>query len=226
MKRALWLIVLYAGMCAALFAQNAGGKGGESKTKTYKIGDTGPAGGIIFYDRSSDSKADGKTDDKAAAGKTADKAADKVTDKAADKAADWRYLEAAPVETEFAAPWGAYGVNISGTGPSVGSGKGNTQLIVERLRTLGESKCAAQLCSKLSYNGFTDWFLPSKDELDLMYKNLKKNNLGKFSTKISYWSSSQANNDSAWYQSFDNGKQYNYGNYKYDSFLVRAIRAF
>jgi hypothetical protein len=212
MKRALWFIVLCAGMCAALFAQNAGGKSGESKTKTYKIGDIGPAGGIIFYDRetASDSKADGKTDSLAAGG----------------KAADWRYLEAAPAETEFAAPWGAYGVNINGTGPTVGSGKGNTQLIVERLRTLGESKCAAQLCAKLSYNGFTDWFLPSKDELDLMYKNLKKNNLGKFSVKISYWSSSQANNDSAWYQSFDNGKQYNYGNYKYDSFSVRAVRSF
>jgi len=203
MKRALWFVVLYAGICAALFAQNAGEKGGENKT--YKIGDIGPAGGIIFYDKGSDSKADGK---------------------AAGEAADWRYLEAAPIETEFIAPWGSYGVDISGTGPTVGSGKGNTQLIVERLRTLGESKCAAQLCVKLSHNGFTDWFLPSKDELDLMYKNLKKNNLGKFPAKISYWSSSQANNDSAWYQNFDNGKQYNYGNYKYDTFSVRAIRAF
>jgi hypothetical protein len=199
MKRTLWLIVLSVGICAALFAQDADKKSGEAKT--YKIGDIGPAGGIIFYDKGSDSKADGKAD-------------------------SWRYLEAAPAEIEFTAEWGSYNFNVSGTGLTIGSGKANTQLIVERLKTLGESKCAAQLCVKLNHKGFTDWFLPSKDELDLMYKNLKQKNLGKFGTEISYWSSSQANSECAWYQSFANGKQYNYGNYTYNAFLVRAIRAF
>ena len=201
MKRALWLIILCAGIRAGLFAQDAGAGSGESKT--YKIGDIGPAGGIVFYDKGSYSGG-----------------------KAEDNAADWRYLEAAPAETEFTAEWGSYNVNINGTGPTIGSGKANTQLIVERLKTLGESKCAAQLCVKLNYKGFTDWFLPSKEELDLMHKNLKQKNLGKFGTEVSYWSSSQANSECAWYQSFANGKQYNYGNYKYNAFLVRAIRAF
>jgi len=51
MKRVLCLVVLYAGICAALFAQDADKKSDESKTdKTYKIGDIGPAGGIVFYD--------------------------------------------------------------------------------------------------------------------------------------------------------------------------------
>jgi hypothetical protein len=197
-------MVLYAGICAALFAQNTGAGSGENKT--YKIGDIGPAGGIVFYDKGnySNSKTDDKNDGEAA----------------------WRYLEAAPAETEFTAAWGAYGFNVNGTGVTVGSGKGNTYIIVERLKNLGENRCAAQLCATLDFNGFTDWFLPSKDELDLMYKNLKQKNAGKFGTKISYWSSSQANNDSAWYQSFDNGRQYNYGNYKYDAFMVRAIRSF
>ncbi|MDR0456327.1 MAG: hypothetical protein LBH20_06560, partial [Treponema sp.] len=139
MRRVLWSIVLYAGICAALFAQNADKKSDESKT--YKIGDIGPAGGIVFYDKGNYS---GKAD-------------------------DWRYLEAAPADTEFIAEWGSFGINVSGTGQAIGSGKSNTQLIAERLRTLGESKCAAQLCVKMDYNGFTDWFLPSKDELDLMY---------------------------------------------------------
>jgi len=208
MKRTLWLIVLYAGTSAVLFAQDAGGKNGENKT--YKIGDIGPAGGIIFYDRGNDSGM----------------AAGAAAGTAAGTAADWRYLEAAPAETESNAAWGAYGVNISGTGQTIGSGKVNTQLIIERLRILGESRCAAQLCAELDYNGFTDWFLPSKDELNLMYKNLKQKNAGEFGTKISYWSSSQAGNDSAWYQSFANGRQYNYGNYKYNAFLVRAVRSF
>jgi len=221
MKRALWLIVLYAGICAALFAQDADKKSGESKT--YKIGDIGPAGGIIFFDRGDNStgKADSKAD-----GKTDSKIDSKADSKADGKAADWRYLEAAPAETEFRAAWGAYNDNVNGTGPTVGSGKANTQFIIERLRSLGESKCAAQLCAEMKYNGFTDWFLPSKDELDLMYKNLKQKNMGKFAAKTSYWSSSQANNECAWYQSFDNGRQYNYAYYKYDAFMVRAIRSF
>jgi hypothetical protein len=191
MKRTLLFIVLYAGACAALFTQDAG----SSESKTYNIGDVGPAGGIVFYDKGFYSN-------------------------------DWRYLEAAPVETEFTAVWGAYGVNIIGTGPALGSGKGNTSIIVERLGTLGESGCAAQLCARMNFSGFSDWFLPSKDELDLMYKNLKQKNAGEFGTKISYWSSTQANNESAWYQNFGNGRQFNYGNYKYNAFLVRAIRSF
>jgi len=201
MKRALWLLVLYAGICSVLFAQNTDRQTGESKT--YKIGDIGPAGGIIFYDRGSYS--DGL------AGGLAD---------------NWRYLEAAPAETEFSAAWGTYNHNINGTGHTVGSGKSNTRLIVEQLRILGENGCAAELCVKLKYNGFADWFLPSKDELDLMYKNLKQENTGGFGTRISYWSSSQVNKECAWYQNFGNGRQYNYGNYKYDGFMVRAIRSF
>ena len=201
MKRTLWLLVLFAGICAALFAQNADRQTGGNKT--YKIGDIGPAGGIIFFDRESysDDDADGL-------------------------AGNWRYLEAAPAGTEFSAAWGAYNHNVNGTGHTVGSGKSNTQFIVEQLRILGESGCAAELCAKLNYRGFTDWFLPSKDELDLMFKNLKQKNAGNFAPKTSYWSSSQANKECAWYQNFDNGRQYNYGNYKYAAFMVRAIRSF
>ena len=201
MKRVLWLIVLYAGISAVLPAQNEDKQADE--TKTYKIGDTGPAGGIVFYDKGSYSN-----------------------DRIGGLADGWRYLEAAPAETEFRAAWGAYNNNVSGTGQTAGSGKGNTQLIVEQLRILGESESAAELCVKLKYNGFADWFLPSKDELDLMYKNLKQKNAGGFRAGISYWSSSQVNKDCAWYQSFDNGRQYNYGNYKYAAFMVRAIRSF
>jgi len=201
MKRVFWLIVLYTGICAMLFTQNTGAGSGESKT--YKIGDTGPAGGVIFYDRG-----------------------DISGDNVSDPAAGWRYLEMAPIETEFSSSWGGHGVNIGGTMPTIGSGKKNTELIVAQLLSHGESECAAQLCDKLAYKGFTDWFLPSKDELDLIYKNLKQKNLAKFGTGNSYWSSSQATDECAWYQNFDNGRQFSYGNYKYNLFAVRAVRAF
>jgi len=158
--------------------------------RTYKVGDTGPAGGIIFYDRGF--SADG-----------------------------WRYLEAAP--TDFTTQWGAYGQDVAGTDTVVGSGKRNTQLIVDRLKQLGESNRAAQICSIMDVNGYKDWFLPSKDELDLMYKNLKQKGLGGFSNNF-YWSSSQYYNNYAWCQRFSDGDQ-DVDSKDY-TLSVRAVRAF
>ncbi|MDR0443396.1 MAG: DUF1566 domain-containing protein [Treponema sp.] len=170
--------------------QGAGSRSGASGN--YKVGDFGPAGGHIFYDKGVFS-------------------------------GGWRYLEAAPAETEFTAQWGAYEKDVAGTGTGVGSGKRNTQLIVDRLKGLGESGRAAQLCASMNFDGFDDWFLPSKDELDLMYKNLKQKGLGGFGGGY-YWSSSQNNSNSAWYQLFSNGVQNLH--YKDDTYSVRAIRAF
>jgi TolB-like protein len=162
--------------------------------QTYKIGDTGPAGGIIFFDR----------------GFTGD---------------GWRYLEAAPAGAEFTAEWGACNQNVSNTITAVGFGKQNTKLIVDRLRGLGETNKATQICTALDINGYKDWFLPSKDELNLMYTNLKQKGLGGFSNSW-YWSSSQPNNSTAWLQRFSDGSQHlNYASND-TTFSVRAVRAF
>ncbi|MDR1930387.1 MAG: hypothetical protein LBQ44_07125, partial [Treponema sp.] len=169
-------------------AQQLGG-GGRGE---YKVGDFGPAGGLIFYDKGVFS--DG-----------------------------WRYLEAAPVETEFRAQWGASGKTIDGTQANVGSGKRNTRIIVDKLNEWGESGRAAQLCGSLVSDGFSDWFLPGKDELDLMYKNLAKKGLGNFSSD-DYWSSSEYSSGSAWDQRFSDGPQSGLNKTYTDS--VRAVRAF
>jgi len=118
-------------------------------TRTYNIGDFGPAGGYVFYDKGVFSNG-------------------------------WRYLEAAPAETEFTAEWGAYGTYVNGTNTGVGFGKRNTELIIERLKTLGEAGKAAQVCAGLNFDGYNDWFLPSLDELELMYMNLRQKGLGRF----------------------------------------------
>ena len=82
---------------------------------------------------------------------------------------------------------------------------------------------AKKVCQNLVLNGHDDWYLPSKDELDQMYKNLKKKGLGGFASEW-YWSSSEYDSDSAWCQNFDNGRQSNI--YRGDDLRVRAVRAF
>lgn len=159
-------------------------------TRTYNIGDTGPAGGIVFYDRGF--YGDG-----------------------------WRYLEAAPAGAEFTAEWGGRGTDIPNTNTSVGFGKRNTQLIIERLGRQGNY--AALLCANLDINGYKDWFLPSKDELNLIYTNLKQKGLGGFENTW-YWSSSQYGGIVAGDQYFANGNQGN--DFKDVFYSVRAVRAF
>lgn len=145
----------------------------------------------------------------------------------------WRYLEAAPFETEFKAQWGASNQDVPGTSTGLGFGKRNTELIVERLRQLGETGRAAQLCASLNFDGFNDWFLPSKDELNFMYLNLHWKGLGNFDISSNnrnnfYFSSSQDSLNFAWSQNFRDGSQYNaYGSsMKNITWSVRAIRAF
>ena len=70
--------------------------------------------------------------------------------------------------------------------------------------------------------GLTDWRLPTKDELDLLYLN--KELVGGFSTRT-YWSSSETDVSYAWSQYFYDGDQ-SYGYPKYATFLVRPVRAF
>jgi hypothetical protein len=167
---------------------------------TYKIGDTGPAGGTVFYDKFS-------------------------------SAGGWRYLEAAPIETEQKFPWGR--VEVRGTSPALGDGKRNTQLIVEELRK-NKIGGAAQYCDDLEYGGYTDWFLPSNDELNLMYQNLKEKGLGGF-TNDTYWSSSVHDNSFSGYsfaQRFNDGFRFGVDSGYADesaksrSNRVRAVRAF
>jgi hypothetical protein len=134
-----------------------------------------------------------------------------------------RYLEAAPADLPDA-EWGAYKEYIGGTETRTGSGKRNTDIIVAKLKELGESGKAAHSCAEYELNGYKDWFLPSRDELDLMYKNLKKKELGNFKNEY-YWSSSEYGpSNYAWNRYFGHGDPGR--NSRYPTGCVRAIRAF
>lgn len=120
--------------------------------------------------------------------------------------------------------WGCVSIVISGAdGTSIGTGLQNTNDIITGC---SESGTAARICYDLVLNGYSDWYLPSKDELSLMYTN--SNLIGGFNTGTSsyYWSSSEYNNsDLAWQVRFWNGSTI--GCYKSGgAYRVRAIRSF
>ena len=100
------------------------------------------------------------------------------------------------------AEWGCHGIEITGAdGTTVGTGKQNTADIVAGC---SEAGIPAKICSDLVTNGYNDWFLPSKDELNLLYTNLHHYNLGSFAQDV-YWSSTEESANEAWVQDFSTG---------------------
>jgi hypothetical protein len=136
-------------------------------------------------------------------------------------------LIAAPTDQSMGAEWGCLGAMISGAdGIAIGTGAQNTIDIEAVCSTNGT---AADICANLTLGGYSDWFLPSKDELNEMYLNIGQgnalglNNIGGFSPN-SYWSSTEYNYEEVWIQSFANGNQVHY--FKDYPNYVRAARAF
>ena len=87
-------------------------------------------------------------------------------------------------------------------------------------------------CEELILNGYSDWHLPSKEELNSVYVNLKQVGVGGFADNVAdngFWSSSETNDGKVSKQYFNSGMQSNYSKnlgYKYSNSLVRAVRAF
>jgi hypothetical protein len=135
----------------------------------------------------------------------------------------WRFLEVSPVLHEVPMPWGALGIDIADTQTEIGSGKHNTQLILNALQAQNETEVAALYCYHFVLNGKRDWFLPSKDELHLLYVAHSK--FGDFD-EFWYWSSSQSYADKyrAWGQRFNDGEQEDF--LKSNIRMVRPIRSF
>ena len=138
---------------------------------SFKIGDTGPGGGKIFY--------------RSYAGFTM-----------TDTNEICHYLEVSPDDVGtnlhwaspafFPSDWGGTGTavewgSIEGTEEAIGTGRKNTAIILAQ----DADAPAVKACNEYSNNGKNDWFLPSIDELWQLY--LMKSFIGTF--EPSYWSS-------------------------------------
>jgi len=178
--------------------------------KVYKIGDTGPAGGLIFYDKGNNQ-------------------------------GGWRYMEAAPANTEKKMKWWIlrYLKEIpKKENFEVGNGKIYTQELMEYVNEncgiYNTELPAIHHCSTLEVNGYKDWFLPTVDELKLMVRNLHVRGLGKFNDE-NYWSSNNNGHLGDWSWSCGKGVEVYKVNFmngdtkrepSCQTYLVRAARRF
>ncbi len=95
--------------------------------------------------------------------------------------------------------WGGNAISTGATGVEIGTGASNTELII----AAGiEGNTPAKLCDEYEGGGYTDWFLPSKDEMELVYTELYLNGNGNFVDNIQYYSSSEINAFEYWFLNF------------------------
>jgi hypothetical protein len=196
----LWIIaVFFAVLATGIFLTS---RSNPKFVAAYKRGDQGPAGGIIFY-----------VDD-------------------SSKFENFDYLESAPSLCEGQEKlWAlspedlasAVKVVSSWEADSIGSGQESTNAMLNVSQDFYDPKTASGFAHALECGGKSDWFVPSKSELDLMYQNLALKEIGEF-TDGYYWSSSYYLAGQAWNRPFSEGVSFD-GN-KGGNFAVRPIRAF
>ncbi len=184
----------------------------------FEIGMPGPAGGYIFYDCDADNgsgNADGLKSSECG----------------------WRYLEAAPEDLPGSYVWGDDGRFRTKKG--IGKGRNNTEIIIKKA-SKKRSDNAAFVCKNYSVGGYSDWFLPSIDEINLMYMNLYLIGLGNFKNNSYAWYLSSSEDSIGGYYKYAWGESFAYGSYQYSKkrdgsttendirpyYYVRPVRAF
>ena len=138
------------------------------QTETFAIGAQGSGGGIVFYDKGSYSNG-------------------------------WRYMEASIIDLTIS-EWGCSSAATSSTSSEIGKGFYNSVQVVNYHNSLANYYTNPAICNALNdgtvisktallYNS-KDWFLPSEQELLLIYQNLYSQNFGNINPAI-YWSSTE-----------------------------------
>jgi Collagen triple helix repeat (20 copies)/Protein of unknown function (DUF1566) len=196
---------------------------------TCIVGNTGPGGGIVFYVQTATAAAPWRYLE----------VAPSTWNGGADSTMQWWTCGGAGWVKELTA--GTTGIS-SNTKTAVGKGFSNTKMI---LGMCGYG--AAQMSASYNGGGKSDWFLPSLDELNQLCKwargiawisdatlctsggSLNSSTYGAASAGLQslagYWSSTEADSSSAFFQAFSNGSQDSNGKH-FDNVYVRPIRAF
>ena len=143
----------------------------ESGVGVCSVGDKGPGGGVVFYVQSGTSFG------------------------------TWKYLEVAPLnwkgEIDPLVPWCPASLSTLATLLPIGTGAANTRIIFSQCSdATPDQSVAARVAANYRGGGKSDWFLPSKNELLLLFQ--AKNFIGQISSSSEYWSSSQDSTTRSW----------------------------
>ena len=138
----------------------------------------------------------------------------------------WRFLEAASADIGLIYEWGVYDTAIGSTATAIGAGKENTDLIVATAGHGTGSGFPAAECDAYSAGGFDDWYLPSYEEVVLIYNELYLNGIGGLINSY-YWSSTEMPPNQARAYYYNTGGGYILSkNQTADSTYVRPVRRF
>lgn len=122
--------------------------------------------------------------------------------------------------------WGGYNIETGITSTGVGTGLNNTNALIGMNLQPGTSGWYVVWDKVMDFRSSYghNWFVPSKDELNLIYENKSTlSNISTISGYSYYWSSSEFSSDQAWNHGFFSGYQSSY--YKYGHFFrVRLCR--
>lgn len=173
------------------------------QTEVFEIGAQGSGGGIVFYDKGSYS--DG-----------------------------WRYLEVSTIDLPIS-EWGCSSAAISSTSSEVGKGFYNSVQVVNYHNSLASYYTNPGICNALNdgsviaktallYNS-KDWFLPTEQELLLIYQNLYPQNTGNISA-TTYWSSTEIDAANVKGINFETGQTINVAKNPTTEISARAVRYF
>ena len=124
--------------------------------------------------------------------------------------------------------WGCYETEVLGADlVNMHSGMQNS---LDIINSCNDSLSSAFQTSIIQWEGYDDWYLPSKDELIEIYNSIGNGNEESYISELLglendyYWSSSEYSDKYSWYLHLEDG--YSYYNDKYETFKVRPIRSF
>ena len=179
-----------------------------------------PDGSVLFYDRGSRYGEYSIGDDGYPVRLWSDE------DDGSAESTNWRYLICDQNDLDNTRKvWGPIGVSEGLTGTAIGVGLPNTEAMLAKYADNADYWW--KLIKEKRDSTGLKWFMPSKNELNLIYENrtvITGQGGDAFKTYTWYWSSSEDFSDYAWRQSFFNGNQdYNAKTYACPCRLLRRI---